>query len=90
LDEQLASQAEYAHTHDRWLRVDAANKTVHMTELYNWYGGDFEQAADSVLAFAAQYNDRLARLLEENPDPRIKWIPYSWDLNSFENRPTGK
>ncbi len=90
LDEQLASQAKYAHTHDRWLRVDTEKETVHMTELYNWYAGDFEQAADSVLAFAASYNDVLARLLEQNPKPRIKWIPYSWDLNSVENRPEGK
>ncbi len=85
LDKQLAAQTRYVHTHDKWYRFDQASNTVHLTQLYNWYGGDFEQVAGSVLAYVAQYAPDLKAAIDAGQTPRIKWLDYNWSLNSQEN-----
>jgi len=85
LDEQLADQARYVHSHDKWYRFDPQSGTVHLTRLYNWYGGDFEQVAGSVLAYVARYDRALKRALDAGRVPRIQWLDYDWSLNSQEN-----
>ena len=85
IDEQLEDQARYAHTHDRWFRFEPDTQAVHLTRLYNWYGGDFEQVAGSVLEYAAQYSDELKRALAAGGRPRVRWLPYDWSLNDRAN-----
>jgi len=85
LDEQLADQAKRVHSHDRWYRYDRSSNTLRLTPLYNWYGGDFEQAAGSVPAYAARYDPELKAALEAGRNPRIQWQAYDWSLNSQEN-----
>jgi hypothetical protein len=87
LEQQLADQARYVHTHDRWYRFDVDRNVVLLTQLYNWYGGDFKQAAGSVLAFAARYDPALKQRLDAGRAPKIKWLDYDWSLNSQENLP---
>ncbi|MFW6060932.1 MAG: DUF547 domain-containing protein, partial [Phycisphaeraceae bacterium] len=86
LEQQLEDQTVYVHNQDRWFRYDGGD-TVHLTELYNWYAGDFEQAAGSVLGYAARYSPALERAMDESQRPRIAWIEYDWALNSEQNRP---
>ena len=85
IDEQLEDQARYAHSHDRWFRFEPDTQAVHLTRLYKWYGGDFEQVAGSVLEYAAQYSDELKRALAEGGRPRVRWLPYDWSLNDRAN-----
>ncbi len=85
IDGQLEDQARYAHTHDRWFRFEPDRQEVHLTRLYNWYGGDFEQVAGSVLEYAAQYSDELKRVLAAGGRPRVRWLPYDWSLNDRSN-----
>ncbi len=85
LDKQLAEQARYVHSHDKWYRFDQASNTVYLTQLYKWYGGDFEQVAGSVLAYVWQYDPDLKAALDAGHTPRIKWLDYDWSLNSQEN-----
>ena len=85
IDGQLEDQARYAHTHDRWFRFEPDRQEVHLTRLYNWYGGDFEQVAGSVLEYAAQYSDGLKRALAAGGRPRVRWLPYDWSLNDRSN-----
>jgi uncharacterized membrane protein YdjX (TVP38/TMEM64 family) len=85
IDAQLEDQTVYCHNHPRWFRFEAGASVVHLTELYNWYGGDFEQAAGSVLEYAARYSQPLERALEAGEPPTIEWINYQWRLNSVEN-----
>jgi len=86
LEAQLASQSRYVHSHDRWLRFDLSQPdVVYLTSLYNWYGGDFEQSAGSVLNFAAQYAPTLKMALDNGGQPQIRWLDYDWSLNSREN-----
>lgn len=85
LDTQLESQAQYVHTHDRWYRLNTTTHTVFLTQLYNWYGGDFVQAAGSVLNFAARYDPKLKQMLQAGSKPSIQWLDYDWSLNRQEN-----
>ncbi|MDA7978742.1 MAG: VTT domain-containing protein [Pirellulales bacterium] len=85
LEEQLADQTEYVHTHDRWFQLDADRNQVRLTQLYTWYRDDFEQSAGSVLQYAAQHSAELKRLLEAGKAPRKVWLNYEWALNSQQN-----
>ncbi len=86
LDQQLESQMRYTHSHDRWLRYDATHNTVWLTQLYNWYSGDFEQVAGTALAFAADHAPALNKAIESGKTPQVKWLDYSWKLNDQKNK----
>ena len=85
LEEQLEEQTRYAHTHKRWFRFDSAKGVIHLTRLYQWYGGDFEQVAGAVLDYAARYSPQLKQALDAERKPNIRWLNYDWSLNSKEN-----
>jgi uncharacterized membrane protein YdjX (TVP38/TMEM64 family) len=81
LEEQLTEQARYVHSHDRWFRFDEEKGIVHLTQLYNWYGGDFVQTDGSVIAYAARYSPELQRALDAGEPPTVRWLHYDWGLN---------
>jgi uncharacterized membrane protein YdjX (TVP38/TMEM64 family) len=81
LEMQLEDHCRYVHTHDRWFKFDAGSKTVYLTKLYDWYGGDFKQSAGSVTAFAARYAPQLQQALDADQVPTIRWLEYDWSLN---------
>jgi uncharacterized membrane protein YdjX (TVP38/TMEM64 family) len=86
IEEQLEDQARYVHDHDRWFRYDETANVARLTKLYQWYGGDFEQVAGSVLKFASSYAPALNSAMAAGREPRIVWIDYNWSLNSKDNR----
>ncbi|MHC4107890.1 MAG: DUF547 domain-containing protein [Planctomycetota bacterium] len=86
LDTQLDEQMRYAHEQDRWLRYDADGNVVYLTQLYRWYGGDFEQVAGSVLKYVARYAPQVEKTLAAGKPPRVEWLDYDWSLNSTANR----
>ena len=69
------------HASERWFRYNDGGSTVELTQLYNWYAGDFKQAAGSSLEFAAGYSRSLKQALESGDKPKIKWLEYDWALN---------
>ncbi|MCH9035642.1 MAG: hypothetical protein IID42_14270 [Planctomycetes bacterium] len=75
----------YAHSHDRWFRFDKKKGVVYLTKLYDWYQGDFEQAADSVRDFAARYAPALKQALQRGDRLRTAWLDYDWTLNDKRN-----
>ena len=81
LEKQLDDQARLIHENERWFRFDPAQNQVHLTSLYKWYAGDFEQVAGWVLAYASQYSPQLNSALHANKNPSIRWLDYSWKLN---------
>ncbi len=86
LEAQLADQTDYVHTHPRWVQVDADARTVRLTALYDWYGSDFTQQAESVVAYAARFAPGVRRAMDEVPPPSVQWLAYDWRLNSRQNR----
>lgn len=85
LDSQLEDQAAYVHAHNRWLVLK--NGEVQLTKLYDWYEGDFEQTAGSILKYAAAYSPELKLRIEQGSPPKIEWLAYSWKLNTQKNLP---
>ena len=86
IEEQLADQAEYVHSHPRWFRFEPDQNVVHLTKLYDWYGSDFTQYAPSVLDYAARYVPKLKESLAVGRTPKIRWLEYDWRLNSRQNK----
>ena len=85
IDAQLDEQMRYAHEHDRWLRFDADRGVLRLTKLYDWYGSDFTQGGTSVQQYVAQYSPPLKRALDEGRRVTVRWLDYSWVLNSRDN-----
>ena len=54
-----------------------------LSKLFDWFAGDFEYKAGSVLDFIKPYLDEKA-LAFVAQDPEIKWIEYNWALNAQE------
>ncbi len=86
LERQLDAQLRFCHARPRWFTFDPAAGVARLTRLYDWYGGDFRQVADSPLAFAARYDAPLAAALAEGKKVTVAWLDYDWRLNSRKNR----
>ena len=86
IEEQLESQAKGFHADARWYRFRDDQNRVELSPLYHptWYGGDFEQVAESTLAFVARYDTSLAAALEAGRDVKIDWLDYDWSLNEAQ------
>ncbi|MHC4992488.1 MAG: VTT domain-containing protein, partial [Planctomycetota bacterium] len=82
LEEQLDEQMRYAHRRGTWARFDAAENTLYLTQLYNWYGDDFTQVVPSIVDYVATYVAGLEAAASSAQKPRIKWLDYDWALNS--------
>lgn len=81
LDAQLEDQTQYVHNHDTWFQFAPAAGVARLTPLYQWYGGDFEQEAGSVLAHATRYSPPLWAAVEAGKNVTIEWLDYDWSLN---------
>lgn len=81
LERQLDDQARRIHAGRAWFWVEPDATAVHLTQLYDWYGGDFAQVAGSVLAFVGRYSPEVRKAVDGGKSPRIEWLPYDWSLN---------
>jgi hypothetical protein len=88
IEEQLQSQTEYIHQHRTWFDFQQGDTSVKLTQLYNWYGNDFEQSAGSVLGFITPFSALLKTRINSAQQPQIEWLAYDWSLNSIGNRET--
>jgi len=86
LETQLADQSNYVHSHATWMEYNRDDKRLKLTQLYKWYGGDFEQVAGSVEAYVARYNSGLKADLDAGNRLDIEWLQYDWDLNDVVNK----
>jgi hypothetical protein len=67
-------------------RSDAAEATLHVSPIFDWYGEDFERAAGSLEAWLATYAAELADVAEARARigrgaVGIDWTDYDWRLN---------
>lgn len=85
IEAQLEAQSAETHAGARWFRFKAGEDRVELTRLYDWYAGDFEQAAGSASRYAARWSPPLKAALDSGKSPSVKWLPYDWSLNSTEN-----
>ena len=60
-------------------RYDRASRTLHLSELFSWYGNDFNVKYGSATNFA------MKMLGVNNVKPAsIKYLPYDWSLNELK------
>jgi hypothetical protein len=71
------------------LRVDAANETLYLSRVFDWFEEDFEPSG-GVLAFIEPYLRPADRAwLARHPEPRIRHLSYDWNLNDLAGATTG-
>jgi hypothetical protein len=86
LEQQLASQSAYVHSHATWFDYNPDDNVLKLTQLYNWYGDDFVQVAGSVENFASTQSPTLKRALEKGTELNVQWLDYDWTLNDKSRR----
>jgi len=81
LDKDLTMAAEKSFMTQRHFKFKG--KTLHITQLFQWYKGDFVEAEGSVKKFLKKYTDKSMHAKIDKAD--IKFIDYDWNLNRPAN-----
>lgn len=82
IDEQLQAAALAAHQQDsRWFRYDAESERVYLTKIYDWYRGDFEQVAESIISYATRFSPIAKSAIDGGNVPEVTFLDYDWSLN---------
>jgi hypothetical protein len=74
LDAQLEKQTKLALNDPTFIRVD--KKRVGVSQIFEWYKGDFTQNGRSLVEFINTYKTEK---LEDKT--KISYYPYDWALN---------
>ncbi len=77
LDSQLQEQTTKALNDPNFIR--ASEKKVMVSQIFEWYKGDFTQNGQSLIDFINQY--RKEKLPENS---KISYYPYDWALNEIK------
>ncbi len=88
IDEQLATAVRRYTSDPRQCRIDVAGRTLQLSKIFDWYGGDFVDSsfspnAPSVPAFLARYagdDAKRTRALSQGKWD-IDYFDYDWKLN---------
>lgn len=86
LEDQLDDQAARFHVGSRWLRYDAARKTIRLSPIYDWYRDDFTRDAGGILEYATQFSSELRRVRAAGVVPALEFLDYDWALNAQVGR----
>jgi hypothetical protein len=82
LDAELERETRAFFARPENFRIDAANRTVWLSELLNFYPEDFvPQPAPSLLAYANRYAPQPAPL-----DFSVRFTPYDWTIANSRRR----
>ena len=84
LENQLREQAQYVHSHARYVRYDGGD-AIKVTPLYDWYADDFELRGSVVEYLAVVVPQIRGRVIDGNP-PTVEFLDYSWLVNDVKNR----
>jgi hypothetical protein len=76
LDTQLDQQAKLALNNDQFVYSMVDNKSIYLSEIFNWYEEDFGKNKKEVVAYI---NGFRSEKFDESY--RIQYYPYDWTLN---------
>ncbi|MAE71918.1 MAG: hypothetical protein CME06_15810 [Gemmatimonadetes bacterium] len=72
----------------RHVRIDSANRVVHLSSIYDWFREDFEKHAEragkapTVLGFIELYGGApVAAAAQSAPGYEIRYMEYDWSIN---------
>lgn len=88
LDAQLDDQArEFLLRSPGKNRVDVSSRTVHLSRIFDWYGGDFAPDSRGLQRWLSRYWPVGAeRSLLEAGTARVRFTNYDWSLNTQPTR----
>lgn len=81
LDAQLDEQGRVFLRDTSKNRLDAKSKTLHLSEIFEWFKGDFTAKSGTVEKFVAQYVNDADRKVIQQGGLTIKKTNYDWNLN---------
>jgi hypothetical protein len=81
LDRQLDDQGRAFLRDPAKNRVDGATRTLYLSSIFEWFRGDFQEAAGSLPSFVARYLDGDPATVA---DYRVEFLDYDWALNDRE------
>jgi len=82
LETQLDEQAKIALNNPEFVKVDAANNTVALSKIFEWYTQDFGKKEKDLIPYINNY-----RTQPISQDSKISYYPYDWTLND-SNKPS--
>jgi hypothetical protein len=81
LDAQLDKQARAFLADSTRNRLDAKNKTLYLSSIFDWFKEDFVKKSGSVEKFVAPYFNDADRAVIQRGGLKIKNTDYNWNLN---------
>ena len=81
LDAQLEEQTRAFLADNTRNRLDAKNKTLYLSPIFNWFEEDFVKKSGSVEKFVAPYFNNTDRAVIQRGGIKIKNTDYDWNLN---------
>jgi hypothetical protein len=81
LDDQLDNQARAFLADTKRNRLDAKNKTLYLSSIFDWFEEDFVKKSGSVEKFVAPYFNDADRAVIQRGGLKIKNTEYDWNLN---------
>jgi len=77
LDEQLEIQTKTALNNDSFIHQEEENKTIYLSEIFNWYSSDFGGKPKHVIDYINTY-----KIKKFNTDYKIRYSKYNWVVNN--------
>jgi hypothetical protein len=77
LDAQLTTQATKVLQDPAFVRIDAKNRKVLLSQVFNWYQGDFQATGKTNVAYVNQF--REGKTIPATY--AVDYYPYDWALN---------
>ena len=84
LNQQLEQQTRIALNNPDFIKVDMANKTASLSQIFEWYVKDFGGSRKASLKFINQY-----RKMPIPSNYKINFYNYNWSLNKYASTNTG-
>lgn len=79
LDEQMK---KFLSNPQKGMRIDTKQGRLYLSSIFDWFEEDFESKG-GVVAFISDYVSKDQREILQNPNLKIKYLNYNWDLNEL-------
>ncbi len=77
LDDQLDQQVKNALADNQFMRIDRAEQTIALSQIFQWYRQDFTRSHDNLRSFINAYLDEPI-----SEGFNISYYPYDWTVNA--------
>lgn len=81
LDKQLSINAKDFFSRSQNFRADAANRTIHVSSILDWFGSDFGSSQTARFKYLKEYIPVRSQNLATSNQTTVKYQTYNWNLN---------